>query len=175
MPTKREARAIILNGQQVTLLSGTQITIRPWSIEQRDHLLPPLAEMVREVQNAGAEAYDMDTAAFLLKHSAQIENLVQLTLGWSDEEFNQLALEDYLALTRVVLDVCIIRPDGGGPLGELLRLSAMGPRAISSVIYPALLDIAVSKLDSTSSSATTSPRSGDGVTVLKRSEATLPS
>jgi hypothetical protein len=169
----RSARETILNGTRVTLLTGERPTIRPWSIEQRDDILPLLANLVTTIQKAGADAYDLDASAFLLKHSTEIDELAQLTLGWDDAKWRTLTLEDSLLLTRTVLDVCIIRPDGGGPLGELLRLWTRGPRVVANVIGPALIQIASEQIG-TQTSEKPSRRSGAGVTRLARSAATRP-
>jgi hypothetical protein len=142
MPNERTLRQKLLAGKRVTLLDGKRVHIKPWSIDQRDDLIPLLAEVVVEIQKSGPETWNIAAPAFLVKYSKQIDALVQLTLGWDDSRMSKLTLEDSLKLTRAVVEVCIIRPDGGGPLGELLRLYGLSTDVVEKVVGPVLIDLA---------------------------------
>jgi hypothetical protein len=168
MPKDRTLREKLLNGKTLTLLDGKSVTIRPWSIDQRDHLIPVLAEIVVEIQKSGRETWNLAAPAFLLQYSKQTDELVRLSLGWSDAEMKKLTLEDSLQLTNAVIEICIIRPDGGGPLGELLRLFSLGIDTVEKVVGPALLEIAETD------SKTQSRSSSHGVTRSEKSEAIPP-
>jgi hypothetical protein len=168
MAKDRALREKLLNGKTLTLLDGKRVTIRPWSIDQRDDLIPVLAEIVVEIQKAGRETWNLAAPAFLAKYSKQTDALVQLSLGWSDAKMKKLTFEDSLQLTNAVIEICILRPDGGGPLGELLRLFALGIDTVEQVVGPALLEIAETD------SKTRSRSSSHGVTRSEKSEAIPP-
>lgn len=171
----RTTREKVLNGRSVTLLDGTQHKIRPWGIELSQDLLPLLGQLVAEIQAAGIEVSEMEIPAFFAKYSNHINTLVQLTIGYDDAQMRELTFEDSLKLTIAVCEVCIIREDGGGPLGELLRLYGVTSEIARTVLSPAI-DEMMEKLPAAgkTNSGTQSRSSSRKVTRSTNSESSLP-
>ncbi len=149
-------------------MDGSTVKVEPWGFELRGAVLPILAELVHEIMTAGATVGDHDIVTFLLRFSTHVDDLVQLTMDWDDAELKKRCarLEDHMKLSRVVMSVCVIREDGGGPLGELLRLYATGTQTLKTARTTAT-SRAVPLLPT--SSTARSARSSGGVTVLPKS------
>ncbi len=166
--TKRTAREVALAGMTVTLDDGRRLKVRPWGIELREELLPILADLVTEIVTAGPEVASMTIPTFLLRFTDQVDELVQITIDYDDAQMKTLSLADIFRLTNAVMTVCVITEDGGGPLGEFLRLYVVGNEMLRTVLSPTK--------DEKASTSSTKPsaRSSRAATRLTKSEATHP-
>ena len=173
--TARTARQAVLDGTPVTLLDGTRLVVRPWGIELSDQLLPILGSLVQDVMTQRGEIAEMQVPVFIAQFSRQIDAMVQITIGYDDEQMRKLTLEDGLKLKNAVATTCIIREDGGGPLGELLRLYGVGSEVIRTVLSPAIDEMTerLPKPEKTNSSSA-SRSSSHGVRRLPSSENSQP-
>lgn len=106
----------------------SQVTIRPWSMAQR-RLLRPLVEgvakRISELRTKAIEIHKMDPSTFAVLFNEaedEIYQIVKATLGWDDADMDALYWEDLPVLAQAILEICIIRADGGGMLGKLLGM-----------------------------------------------------
>ncbi len=168
--TKRTAREVVLAGKTVTLDDGRRLKVRPWGIELREELLPILAELVTDIVTAGPEVASMTIPTFLMHFTAQVDELVQITIGYDDAQMKTLSLADIFRLTNSVMSVCVITEDGGGPLGEFLRLYVVGNEMLRTVLSPTKDE----KATASTSSTRPSERSSRAATRLTKSGDTPP-
>lgn len=168
--TKRNARQIALAGKTVTLDDGRRVKIKPWGMDKREDLLPILANLTEEIMAAGKELATLTIPTFLLRFTDQVDDMVQITIGWDDAQMHEITLGDSFRLTNAVMSVCIIGEDGGGPLGEFLRLYVVGNEMLRTVLSPTTDELREAmELEPRTTLATPSPRSSKAVRRLSRS------
>lgn len=111
---------IVHPDREVRLADGRAVVVRRWRYDQgrlmAARVLAILAR-VRERRAESASASDLVEAA----HD-EVYALVRDTLGWDDAAMRELLYEDFLELASAVVEVCLLRPDGGGVLGKAFRL-----------------------------------------------------
>ncbi len=125
MAAKAKARKpspikVLVPHVEVQLLSGDYVTVKPWGFLQTELFmvrLQRLASIAEEHPNA-------DSAALAAVFTPEIGSIIQDTIGYDDEQMAGLTMEDGLELARVIVEVSLLRPDGGGILGKMLKLRA---------------------------------------------------
>ncbi len=118
------ALKVLVPQKEVKLLCGDRITISPWPFSQTQILLPRLgaiydAFLESQSTDAGSLANDMLITAF-----TETKELVRESMSprWSDEEMDRMTMEDGLTLATTMVEVCLLRPDGGGVLPKVAKL-----------------------------------------------------
>lgn len=171
---KRSTFELINDGKVVTLSDGSEVKIKPWGLAHRHRLIPILAKLTQEVMANVGELKNLDVAVFLLRYSKELDELLQVTLGWDSEQMDAIPLlEDWQKLQNAMLTVCVIREDGGGPLGEHLRLYTVGNAMLRTVFSQTMDEIREAAQEKTSSTTPSEP-SSRAATVLEKSETTRP-
>ncbi len=119
---------------EITLLSGERVMMKPWSLGLGRLMRKRIAEIYQKLSSAGEQTMDMN--AVLQVCEDEIYQIVRDTLDWDNERMDEIAYEDLLTLAQGVIDVCLIRKDGGGVAGKLLGLAGrlgVGPQLAASL------------------------------------------
>jgi len=106
----------------IELLSGRHVTIKPWSLGLGRLMRKRIVKLFRQIQESRGNLSEVDLGALLEVGEEQIYEIVRDTVEWTDAQMDELAYEDLLTLAQGVLDVCVLRKDGGGVGGKLLGL-----------------------------------------------------
>lgn len=113
---------VLFPERELTLLDGTIVEVKPWSIALGRKLLPKCAEVFGEVQQSAAADQELNAETLIDTAMESCIEIVAETIGWEVAQVEALTLEEVIDLIQAVLDVCVIREDGGGVLGKLLGL-----------------------------------------------------
>lgn len=116
---------IVVPHQEVTLSNGQRVEVAPWGMKQGALVLERLDALSPKLF-----ASDVTATKLLARAYDEVVDLVSLTVGIPRAEMEKdireggWGFEDLVAVTEVVLEVCIIRSDGRGALPLLLSLAA---------------------------------------------------
>lgn len=117
------------------------LVVRPWSMAARAELKPLLVALLDRLSKLpeGASAFDLAT---LFAHAedevaAIVRATVQRELAAAGVSWDDLDWEDLLILAQAVWETSVVRPDGGGLGGKVVRavfglLSRVPPAATSA-------------------------------------------
>ena len=108
---------VLFPAREIRLLSGKMVVVRPWGLEKGRFMLERLVELFQKMGPSVTDAKKMIDVAY-----DETLQIVRDTIEWSEADFAELAFEDALDLTQAVIEVCLVRPDGGGALGKVLEL-----------------------------------------------------
>lgn len=119
MPTAEDT---LLPGREVKLSTGKRVRIEPWSLRVGRRVLEPVNDLLQiSVSNPDAKIPQLIDLAF-----DEVMQIVQVTVGFDDEQMENLRLEDAIELATVTLEVCLVREDGGGLMGKMMRFGKQG-------------------------------------------------
>lgn len=103
-------------GQEVRLLDGRVVEVRPWSITT-------LVRVTQRIPKAMEAMQSLDPGqppiALLGALEAEAVFLIAESLGWAREDVEKLPAEDVLSLLGVIWDVCM-----AGPLEKINGLAS---------------------------------------------------
>lgn len=115
--------------KEVVLLDGTRVVVWQWPYRKGLVLSARLFRIQQEIASEfGADA----TVELVAAHKAEtIRSIVQETIEWSDEEWEQHVegIEDFLGLLAAVWETSIVRPGGGGVFPLILGMVGAVRRA----------------------------------------------
>jgi hypothetical protein len=130
------AKSAALPEREIRLLSGDFVTIRPWSVRLGNLMaerIVALVDRVLEYRTTLAEKAKAEGAAAPAPRSVglavnllavafdDVFAIIRDTIGYTSEELEALTYEDFLSLTEAVIEVCLVREEGG-VLGKLVSL-----------------------------------------------------
>ena len=129
--------------QEVRLLSGETVIIRPWSLGLGRLMRKRITDLVTKIQ-ASTDSVDLFSLAGLLEHcETEVIQIVRDTIEKDDAWMEgHLLYEDLITLAQAVISVCIARPDGGGVLGKLLGTAQMVGLTVP-VLVPATEEVSL--------------------------------
>ena len=105
---------------EVRLLSGEMVEVKPWSLKLGRQMRDRITSLFERARETG-QLQDFDVVQLVGQFETDIYHIVRDTIGKDDTWMEEhLAYEDQFTLAQAVVDVCIIRADGGGALGKLL-------------------------------------------------------
>lgn len=110
---------------EVHLMNGEPVQIKPWSLKLGRLMRERITKMFVRAREMNLSQGDLDVAQLMEHFESEIYYIVRDTIDKSDVWMEEhLAYEDLFTLTQAVVDVCVLRQDGGGALGKIL--GAMG-------------------------------------------------
>lgn len=111
---------VLFPEREIKLASGATEVIRPWGIKTGMRLMPRVLELGGRLQG---DLSDVALADLITKATPEVLDIIRHTLGWTEQEAeDRLSYEDIFTLGQAIVEVCIIRVDGGGAVGKLLGL-----------------------------------------------------
>jgi hypothetical protein len=153
-----ERPSVVFPEQEVRLLSGEYVVIRPWTLSVGRRMRRRITTMFDELRKTkGQEA--INYASLVDKFEDDLVEIVKETIGVDDEWMEaHLAYEDLLALIQGVLEVCVFRgKDQGGFLGRLLGMANQMGLNEEAVLPEGL----AARLEEARSAGKTSPTSSE--------------
>jgi hypothetical protein len=99
------------------------VIIRPWPMALRNQLKPLLLQVATRLEARQANGAPLHGLADAFDEiEDQLYAISRITLGWSETEMGErLDWEDLPTIAQAILETCLIRSDGGGVAGKLLR------------------------------------------------------
>lgn len=141
-PANRELsdEVIVTPHREVKLSNGKRVLVAPWGMTEGKLVLYRLDELAPKLEGTDVNARQLLARAF-----DEVVDLVALTINVEREEMEKPAkdggwlFEDLLAVTEVVLDVCVIRSDGRGALPLLIKLVGKMGEMVARSAGPAIV------------------------------------
>ncbi len=116
------AEDILLSGREVKLTNGDYVQIKPWSLRVGRRVLEPVNELLQvSTKHPDAKIPQLIDLCF-----DEMRQIAKVTLDWDDAKLDELLLEDFVELSTVILEVCLVRDDGGGLMGKMMRFGNRG-------------------------------------------------
>lgn len=115
---------VLVPHRWVTLVDGSKVLIEPWEFEKTQILLPRLSTIYEVFQKGATDTVGGFASDLIMEAFIETKELVRHSMAepWSDEQFAKLKMEDGLALTTAMVEVCLLRPEGGGLLPKVSEL-----------------------------------------------------
>ena len=137
---------ILLPNIEVRLANGRRVLIKPWGLTDGrllwariENLMPAMTKAYTAEKAAGGEGLMVSTIIDAVWDDAL--EICRITIGMTREQFEaEVIFEDFQAILAAVLEVCIVRADGGGVLPKMLGLTRSSTSAVTRVIGPMLAD-----------------------------------
>lgn len=113
--------------RRVPVKGGTRyVVIRPWSMALRRQVKPLLLSVAKRLEIRDLATAGNAIAALFDQIEEELYQIAQLTLGLTEAEMEeQLDWEDLPTLVQATIEICLLRADGGGLAGKLLRVLAV--------------------------------------------------
>jgi hypothetical protein len=116
----------------VELLDGTTVTVKPWMFDRTELMAFHLTKVVTSFMQAKEGSTD-DIAGVLLQDAMPSTMvLVRESIGWDEEKFSKIYMEDGLELTKAMVTTCLMRSDGGGLLPKVAELMQLAQGLFSA-------------------------------------------
>lgn len=137
---------VLIPSREVKLTNGTRVLVEPWGMKKGALVLARLEGMSPHLWKRDPhtkQPVGFDAAGLLSSAWDEVVGLIELTLpevtraemereprdgGW--------LFEDVLAVTSAVLEVCVLRSDGGGALPLLVSLIGQATELVTRSLGP---------------------------------------
>ena len=129
---KQNPIKVLVPHVEVPLVNGGSVVVKPWGFLDTELFMVRLQSLAVIAE----ENPDADSAGLAAIFTPVIGSIIQDTIKYTDEEMAELTVEDGLELTRVIVETSLLRPDGGGILGKMMKLRAYS-RLFSAATKPA--------------------------------------
>lgn len=144
------AEDTLLPGREAKLSDGTYVKIEPWSLRVGRRVLEP----VNQLLVVAAKYPEAQMPQLIDRAFDEVLQIVKVTLDWDDAEIEKHPLEDVIELATVILEVCLVRDDGGGLMGKMIRFgdrgghllltAALGPDKATAIMQAKVAELASS-------------------------------
>lgn len=113
--------------KRVPLLGGSRnLWIKPFSVGQVNQIKPTIIEIIEEFFSVGEDISSEQGTSMFKKWEPVLVDIIRDVVELPDDlKWEDLDYEDILECAKTIWTVSLMRPDGGGILGKLLRLSAV--------------------------------------------------
>lgn len=131
MSERSSTDRVLFPGKWVPLANGDRVFVEPWGLATGKKLGPVVADLLARAGGVSA----VDFSSLVRTSQEEVEFLVRETLGLTKAEADEkLAYEDLFTVFQAVVEVCLLREDGGGVLGKVLALAGRAPGEILTAV-----------------------------------------
>lgn len=117
--------AVLFPFKDVELQSGKKVSVKQWNIDTGAVLTGRVVALVQKIQ-AHSLSGSVELDEVLGIASDECRDIVAGTLGWSRSQLDtRCTWEDFLGLLQAVIDMNLVRADGGGVIKKVVDLSGV--------------------------------------------------
>jgi hypothetical protein len=120
--TRTDEDVLLRDGRDVRISTGETFWVQKWTVLQGERVLGPITGIL---EKSAAET-DLRISDLISVAYDDIKQLVQVTLDLDIDKINSLPLEDLVELATQIFEVCLVRKDGGGLMGKMVRFGVTG-------------------------------------------------
>lgn len=110
-------------GKRVTLSTGEKVEVRPWSVSMFGEMAQRIPQTFELATRQDPDADGPNPfAAMFIQLIDEVIFMVSRTIGWDEEQTQEMSMDDLLLVSLVIWDECIQGPMGkvGGLMGRVL-------------------------------------------------------